>query len=156
MAFKPDAAKIKRWREERHWSQEHVAELAGIAVRTLQRIENGDGASQDTIMALAAAFGVDAIALSIDPEAEAQQIADLKVAEAEARMRLGLYAHTASFSVALIIASVIALSSGGLDMLIAIAWWTIPLLAHGITVFFSQLTAQHERKFGKNVSDTSA
>ena len=30
MSFKADAAKIKRWREERHWSQEHVADLAGI------------------------------------------------------------------------------------------------------------------------------
>ena len=25
MSFKADAAKIKRWREERYWSQEHVA-----------------------------------------------------------------------------------------------------------------------------------
>ena len=45
MAFKADAAKIKRWREERQWSQEHLADLAGIGLRTVQRIENGELAS---------------------------------------------------------------------------------------------------------------
>jgi len=38
MAFKADAAKIKRWREERQWSQEHLAELSGLGLRTVQRI----------------------------------------------------------------------------------------------------------------------
>lgn len=155
MAFKPDSAKIKRWREERHWSQEHVAELAGIAARTVQRIENGDGASQDSIMALAAVYGVDALALSIDPEVEAQQIAKLKVAEAEARMRLGFYAHLASFGIAAIIAAVIALASGGYEMLQAIAWWIVPVSAHGICVFLGQLNARHERKYGNSASDPS-
>jgi transcriptional regulator with XRE-family HTH domain len=69
MAFKADAAKIKRWREERQWSQEHLAELAGITARTIQRIESGEKASQDSVMALAAAFNVDAMALSVDAEA---------------------------------------------------------------------------------------
>ena len=56
MAFKADAEKIKRWREERHWSQEHLAELAGIGLRTLQRIEKGEPAAKETLMALASAF----------------------------------------------------------------------------------------------------
>ena len=38
MTFKVDAAKIRRWREERQWSQEHLADLAGIGLRTIQQI----------------------------------------------------------------------------------------------------------------------
>lgn len=36
MPFKTDAAKVKPWHEERHWSQEHLAALAGIGLRTVQ------------------------------------------------------------------------------------------------------------------------
>jgi len=48
MHMNPDAAKIKRWREERSWSQDHLAEAAGVSLRTVQRVENGDGASRET------------------------------------------------------------------------------------------------------------
>ena len=54
MQFYADAAKIKRWREERHWSQEHLADLAGIGLRTIQRVEQGEKASGETLKALAA------------------------------------------------------------------------------------------------------
>jgi len=59
MKITPDAVKMKRWREERSWSQEHLAEAAGISPRTIQRIENGAGASRESVMALAAAFNID-------------------------------------------------------------------------------------------------
>ena len=42
MNIKMDVDKVKRWRQERSWSQEHLAELAGIGLRTLQRAEYGD------------------------------------------------------------------------------------------------------------------
>ncbi|CAN0447511.1 unnamed protein product, partial [Scytosiphon promiscuus] len=72
MQYDADAAKIKRWREERHWSQEHLAELAGIGVRTVQRIETGDKASGDSLKALAAAFNVDVMAVTVDAKTEAE------------------------------------------------------------------------------------
>ena len=59
MRYQADATKLKRWREERNWSQEHLASLAGVGVRTIQRIENGDPTSADTLSALAAAYNVD-------------------------------------------------------------------------------------------------
>ena len=131
MAFKVDAAKIRRWREERHWSQEHLAELAGIGLRTIQRIENGEKASQESAMALAAAFGVDATTLSVDIEAEARRAAELKAEEAAARMRLHFYFHVAAF-------------------LLKIALlFVIPLVAHGVSIAVMQLTDRHERRFGK-------
>jgi transcriptional regulator with XRE-family HTH domain len=33
---------VKQLRLQRAWSQEQLAELAGLSVRTIQRIENGD------------------------------------------------------------------------------------------------------------------
>lgn len=66
-----DAAKLRRLREDRHWSQEHLAELAGIGVRTVQRIENGEKASNESIMALAAAFNIPASDLTEDTNVKA-------------------------------------------------------------------------------------
>lgn len=149
MAFKVDAAKIKRWREERHWSQEHLAELAGIGLRTIQRIENGEKASQESAMALAAAFGVDATTLSVDIEEEARKAIELKAEEAEARMRLYFYIHVASFVVVLTIFGFIAVMDGDWGVLKIASLFVIPLVAHGVAVLVTQLTDRHERKFGK-------
>lgn len=148
MAFKADAAKIKRWREERHWSQEHLAELAGIAARTLQRIERGDPASQDSVMALAAAFNVDATALSVDADAEAKQAIDLKAEEAEARMRLYFYLHAASVATVTAIFGFLAVIDGSWEILKVTLWFLFPLAVHGIAIFVMQLMDRHERKFG--------
>tara|TARA_R110002020_G_scaffold40554_12_gene119849 strand:+ start:4248 stop:4700 length:453 start_codon:yes stop_codon:yes gene_type:complete len=149
MSFKADAAKIKRWREERYWSQEHLAELAGIGLRTVQRIENGEKASQESVMALAAAFNLDAMALSVDVELEAKQIAELKAAEAEASMRSNFYIHLASFIVVLAIFGFLALIEGDLEILKITIWFAFPLVIHGVLVFAFQLNERHERKLAK-------
>jgi transcriptional regulator with XRE-family HTH domain len=50
---------LKSLRLERKWSQEQVAELSGLNVRTIQRIEKGETASLDSIKALNILFEVD-------------------------------------------------------------------------------------------------
>lgn len=52
------AKNVKTIRELKHWTQQHLADTAGILLRTVQRIERGDGASLETLGALANAFGV--------------------------------------------------------------------------------------------------
>lgn len=52
---------IKLFRETRHWSQEQLAAISGLNVRTIQRIEQGTSASFDTRRALAGAFGFEDI-----------------------------------------------------------------------------------------------
>lgn len=47
---------IRLFREMRHWSQEQLAEISGLNVRTIQRVEQGESASFDTRRALARAF----------------------------------------------------------------------------------------------------
>lgn len=56
MPLSPDS--IKRYRQENGWSQEHLAEIAGISLRTVQRVEVDGNCSPETHMALASAFGV--------------------------------------------------------------------------------------------------
>ncbi|MEG3191605.1 helix-turn-helix domain-containing protein [Lysobacter sp. D1-1-M9] len=52
---------IRQFRELRHWSQEQLAEIAGLNVRTVQRVEQGDSASFDTRRAMARAFDLNDI-----------------------------------------------------------------------------------------------
>lgn len=56
--MKINPARIRELREQRAWSQEQLAEIAGINVRTLQRVESKGGGSLETRMALASALGV--------------------------------------------------------------------------------------------------
>lgn len=58
---------IKIWREMRQWSQETLAEIAGVNVRTIQRTESGKPASLHTLRAIAQAFGFEDIDLLSKP-----------------------------------------------------------------------------------------
>lgn len=46
--------RIRELRQARAWSQEQLAELCSLNVRTIQRIENGEQASLETLSAIAA------------------------------------------------------------------------------------------------------
>jgi transcriptional regulator with XRE-family HTH domain len=51
---------VRKLRLQRGWSQEHLATLTGVNVRTIQRLERGAKMSLETRAALAAVFEVDA------------------------------------------------------------------------------------------------
>lgn len=50
---------IQKLRLQRGWSQQQLADLSGLSVRTIQRLENGHVASVESLKALAAVFEVD-------------------------------------------------------------------------------------------------
>jgi transcriptional regulator with XRE-family HTH domain len=50
---------IQKLRLRRGWSQEQLAELSGLSVRTVQRLERGQPASMESLKALGAAFEID-------------------------------------------------------------------------------------------------
>lgn len=144
MPFKADAQKIKRWREERHWSQEHLADLAGIGLRTIQRIENGETASQESIMALAAAYNVDVMALSIDQEEEAVKIVAKQNAKARAALRLSFFIHLASYLLVGVVVFIgINIGTGSYVMLWPLIWWTVGLASHALTVIIVELATRY-------------
>ena len=47
---------LKKKRERRQLSQEHLATISGLSVRTIQRIERGDRASIESLKSLASAL----------------------------------------------------------------------------------------------------
>jgi DNA-binding XRE family transcriptional regulator len=55
----PDGDKIRTLRMQRGWTQEQLAEIAGVSTRTIQRAEAADSAAFETVRALADAFGAD-------------------------------------------------------------------------------------------------
>ena len=63
---------IKKMRLERHWSQDQLAEMSGLSIRTVQRIENGEHAGLESLKSLAAVFEIN-IADS-DKNVEMEQI----------------------------------------------------------------------------------
>lgn len=66
--MKLNAKTVKRLRTDRAWSQEQLADIADVSLRTIQRVEADGSASRETRMALAAAFEIDVRDLA-EPEA---------------------------------------------------------------------------------------
>jgi transcriptional regulator with XRE-family HTH domain len=71
MEMKVDSSFVRAQREQRAWSQEHLAEVTGLGLRTIQRIEKTGTASYESARSLAAVFEVDVAELrdeSVRPE----------------------------------------------------------------------------------------
>ena len=65
MDMKVDSKKIRAERERRAWSQEHLATVSGLGLRTIQRIEKTGAASFESARALASVFEVDVASLRV-------------------------------------------------------------------------------------------
>jgi transcriptional regulator with XRE-family HTH domain len=72
-----DSNRIRTEREQRAWSQEHLAEVAGLSLRTIQRVETTGSASFESAKSLAAVFELDVAALRA-PEVAAPEVAPLR------------------------------------------------------------------------------
>jgi transcriptional regulator with XRE-family HTH domain len=57
---------VQKMRLEQGWSQQQLADISGLNVRTIQRIESGQSASLESFKALGAAFDVDFARLQED------------------------------------------------------------------------------------------
>ncbi|WP_136657748.1 2TM domain-containing protein [Nitratireductor sp. XY-223] len=130
---------IRKLRIERGWPQETLAELSGLSVRTIQRIERGKPASLESLGALAAAFDTDIATLS--KEMEMYKTAEMTETEREAieyvRDIKGFYSHLAIYVIA-----VIAMAVANLFVGTHYPWflwptlgWGLGVLSHGFSVF---------------------
>jgi len=50
---------VKKLREQNNWSQEQLATMSGLNVRTIQRVESGRKASLETLKCLASVFNLE-------------------------------------------------------------------------------------------------
>jgi transcriptional regulator with XRE-family HTH domain len=95
---------IRALREERAWSQEHLAALTGLSVRTIQRFETQGKASHESRLALASAFGVPPARLLAERDAGVAEGVDaagfwpgwLDLSQRDVRIAVGLAAVLAA------------------------------------------------------------
>ena len=67
-----DSARLRQLRSARQWSQDQLAELSGLNLRTIQRLEAGAKVSTESLRALAAVFEVPAETLLVRPPSPSQ------------------------------------------------------------------------------------
>jgi len=56
MEIQLNLQKLKQLRKSKAWSQSHLADIAGVSLRTIQRIEKSGVASQESVMSICAAY----------------------------------------------------------------------------------------------------
>jgi len=84
MNMQVNAQKIKHLREQRCWSQLQLSEMAGISLRTIQRLEAKSVASQETIKGLAAVFELGCEELLPEKEPVIQQTSSEEISKDKA------------------------------------------------------------------------
>ena len=130
---------VKQLRLQRAWSQEQLAELAGLSVRTIQRIENGDRPGLETLSALAAGFEVNVAEISGESPEGHEESLDLRIEEAKARVERESRFFR-SLTVAVVVCVLLALLNWLTDAdsywsaWVAIIWGTL-LAVKGLRLF---------------------
>ncbi|WNC72717.1 helix-turn-helix transcriptional regulator [Thalassotalea psychrophila] len=71
MDMKINIKLIKKLRTEKSWTQDQLAMIAGVSLRTIQRLENKGTTSLETLKAIAVVFGMDASQLNKEQDVSA-------------------------------------------------------------------------------------
>jgi len=58
MEMQLNVKKLKQLRESKAWSQSQLADVAGISLRTVQRIEKSGVASPESVMSICSAYDI--------------------------------------------------------------------------------------------------
>jgi len=67
-----NASMIKRERHARSWTQQHLADVCNLSLRTIQRVERFGSAAPDTVMELCAVLELEQAVLLVSSEKEAK------------------------------------------------------------------------------------
>lgn len=135
------------------WSQEQLAQMSGLSVRTIQRIERNQGSSVESLKSLAAVFEIEFTSLvkesmmtdendkiSADEERAIQQVKEIK----------GFYTHLVQFVV--IVTALAFINHMTSPVYYWVIWviigWGAGIVAHGFTAFemFSIFRASWEKR----------
>jgi len=127
---------IRKLRLEKGWSQEQLAEISGLSVRTIQRIERGQNPSLESLKSLAAVFEVEIADLKMEADMSSQTGITREEEKAIIYVRdiKGFYTH-------LIIYVVVVGTLFGLNIIRgANHFWAIwPAIGWGIGIIFHAL-----------------
>ncbi|MDH2432609.1 2TM domain-containing protein [Pokkaliibacter sp. MBI-7] len=142
---------VRKLRLQRGWSQEQLAQLTGLSVRTIQRIERGQNPGLESLNALAAVFEVPLSQLQTEnampihtsgsqpaPTESAHSTAGLSLQEQQVMEQVrdikGFYSHCIKYALIISLLFVINLSTSPGHIW---AWW--PMLGWGIGLAFHGL-----------------
>jgi len=145
---------IQKLRLQRGWSQQQLADLSGLSVRTIQRLEQGQVASTESLKSLAAVFEIDLSTLQ-EPDMNTATVtpgfnADEALAFAQVRKLKGFYFHLAQYVI--VITLLLGINLWTRPQYLWVGWvamgWGIGVLFHGLRVFerFSPFGADWEKK----------
>ena len=131
---------VQKFRLQKGWSQEQLAELSGLSARTIQRIESGAVPSVESLKAIGSVFEIDWSQLK-----ESQMTADQShgaatdevLALAYVRRVKKFYLHLGEF--VLIMGAIFALNlyftPNYLWSLWLLVCWVIGIVVHGLKTF---------------------
>jgi transcriptional regulator with XRE-family HTH domain len=128
---------VQKLRLQRGWSQQQLAELSGLNIRTIQRIEKGQEPSVESLKSLAAVFNVEFSTLKeqgMDNIVSETQSAEEILAFNQVRKLKGFYIHLAQYVLVVALLAVInALTTPN-------HWWVQwVVMGWGVGVFFHWL-----------------
>lgn len=78
MPIPVNPARLRQERLKRGWSQDQLAAISGVSVRTIQRLEGGSKATPTSLAALAIALSLDAPRLT-EPHGQARRVTPLTI-----------------------------------------------------------------------------
>jgi transcriptional regulator with XRE-family HTH domain len=146
---------IQKLRLQRGWSQQQLADLSGLSVRTIQRLEQGQSASVESLKSLAAVFEIDFSELqrtampTHDTPDQASPVTDNSLSTDEAlalhhvRKLKGFYIHLAQYVIVIAALFAINLWQGTPRM-----WAVWPALGWGIGILFHAARVFEVHPFG--------
>ena len=85
-----NAQKVKNLRTKKSWTQQHLADVCGISLRTVQRVERYGNASNETLMSLASVFEIQQSDIYI-PDEPLEVITSVITLDKKAQLKLLLY-----------------------------------------------------------------
>ena len=123
---------IKKMRLERHWSQDQLAEMSGLSIRTIQRIENGENAGLESLKSLAAVFEI-----NITDSDKTQEMEQIRKDEEYFQNVKGFYKLLAIAILSLVAPFIIAVndSSNWIVFLWILLSWGVILGIYSLNVF---------------------
>jgi len=128
---------VRKLRLQQGWSQEQLAELTGLSVRTIQRMERGQKPSLESARALAAVFEVDLSTFDLgEPQMNEKVIVtdDEEAALAYVKQVKEFYTHAFLY----VFFTVSILLNRGTDepfVVWGLLGWTAGVIVHGLAAF---------------------
>ena len=101
---------VQKLRLQRGWSQQQLAELSGLNVRTIQRIEKGQEPSVESLKSLAAVFNVEFSTLKeqgMDNVISESQSAEEILAFNQVRKLKDFYIHLANYVLVIAVLTIV-------------------------------------------------